>query len=66
MLLAAVLFVLVGLALFLNWRTQSAHNGGINVALADGSVRYVRFGIAQATWDAVLLPNDGKTGGDDW
>jgi len=49
-----------------NWRTQSGHSMGINVCMADGSVRAVRTGISQATWDTVLLPRDGGIPGDDW
>src|SRR5262245_26723648 len=49
-----------------NWRCQSGHNGGINVALADGSVRYVASGISQSAWTAVLIPYDGRNGGNDW
>lgn len=49
-----------------NWRTQSGHPGGIQVGMADGSVRFVRFGIQQATWDSVLLPQDGVPPGSDW
>jgi prepilin-type N-terminal cleavage/methylation domain-containing protein/prepilin-type processing-associated H-X9-DG protein len=49
-----------------NWRAQSAHTGGMNVCLADGSVRSVNAGISQATWTTVLLPADGGTAGSDW
>ena len=49
-----------------NWRAQSAHTGGMNVCLADGSVRVVNASISQATWTAVLLPADGTTPGSDW
>ncbi len=49
-----------------NWRAQSGHSGGMNVALADGSVRFVARGISQTTWDRALLPADGLPLGDDW
>ena len=49
-----------------NWRAQSAHPGGMHVAMADGSVRFVSGSISQATWTAVLLPYDGVDGGSDW
>ena len=43
-----------------NWRSQSGHRGGMNVTLADGSVRRVTPGISQQTWTFVLLPRDGN------
>ena len=49
-----------------NWRAQSGHRRGINVCLADGSVRVVSPAISQATWSAALLPNDGAVLGPDW
>jgi prepilin-type N-terminal cleavage/methylation domain-containing protein len=49
-----------------NWRAQSNHKGGMNVALADASVRSVNASISQATWANVLLPRDGNTLGSDW
>jgi prepilin-type N-terminal cleavage/methylation domain-containing protein/prepilin-type processing-associated H-X9-DG protein len=49
-----------------NWRAQSGHIGGINVALADGSVRFVSAAISQATWTNAMLPNDGNVLGGDW
>jgi prepilin-type N-terminal cleavage/methylation domain-containing protein/prepilin-type processing-associated H-X9-DG protein len=49
-----------------NWRAQSNHRGGINVCLADGSVRVVTPAISQATWSAALLPSDGVVLGPDW
>jgi prepilin-type processing-associated H-X9-DG protein len=49
-----------------NWRAQSGHPGGMNVGMADGSVRNVSPQISQATWTAVLLPFDGVNGGADW
>jgi prepilin-type N-terminal cleavage/methylation domain-containing protein/prepilin-type processing-associated H-X9-DG protein len=49
-----------------NWRAQSGHRGGMNVALADGGVRVVAPGVSQATWTSALLPRDGRPLGDDW
>jgi prepilin-type processing-associated H-X9-DG protein len=49
-----------------NWRAQSAHRGGMNVCLADGSVRRVNAGVSQATWTNALLPADGNVLGSDW
>ena len=49
-----------------NWRAQSGHTGGMNVAMADGSVRNVAGSISQRTWTAVLIPYDGVNGGNDW
>jgi prepilin-type N-terminal cleavage/methylation domain-containing protein len=47
-------------------RPQAAHTGGINVGLGDGSVRFVRQGISQATWNTVNDPRDGGVPGSDW
>jgi prepilin-type N-terminal cleavage/methylation domain-containing protein/prepilin-type processing-associated H-X9-DG protein len=49
-----------------NWRAQSGHTAGMNVALADGSVRLVSPTVSQATWTAALLPSDGELLGADW
>jgi prepilin-type N-terminal cleavage/methylation domain-containing protein len=49
-----------------NWRAQSGHRGGMNVALADASVRSVSPGLSQTTWKLALLPNDGLPMGSDW
>ena len=45
---------------------SSPHNAGINVALADGSVRFVAPGISPATWWGAVVPNDGNVLGGDW
>ena len=47
-------------------RAQSAHTSGINVALADGSVRFVSGSISPATWANVADPRDGNVLGSDW
>ncbi len=49
-----------------NWRAQAPHVAGLNVCLADSSVRSVPRGITQATWSAALLPSDGNPLGSDW
>jgi prepilin-type N-terminal cleavage/methylation domain-containing protein/prepilin-type processing-associated H-X9-DG protein len=49
-----------------NWRAQSGHTGGMNVGMADGSVRSVARSISPLTWTAVLVPHDGVNGGPDW
>jgi len=48
-----------------NWRAQTAHQA-MNVAMADGSVRAVKRGVSQETWDRLLLPCDGGVLGSDW
>jgi prepilin-type processing-associated H-X9-DG protein len=49
-----------------NWTAQSGHRGGMNVCLADGSVRVVTPAISQASWTAALLPRDNQNPGNDW
>ncbi|MCS7044965.1 MAG: DUF1559 domain-containing protein [Gemmataceae bacterium] len=56
-----------------NWRTQcdparaqSPHDGGINVILGDGSVRFVARATSAATWASACDPRDGNTLGSDW
>jgi prepilin-type processing-associated H-X9-DG protein len=39
---------------------RSAHPGGVNVALADGSVRFIRDSIAFATWQALGTRSGGE------
>jgi prepilin-type N-terminal cleavage/methylation domain-containing protein/prepilin-type processing-associated H-X9-DG protein len=45
---------------------QSAHTGGMNVGLGDGSVRFVSPGVSAATWAVVCDPRDGNVPGPDW
>jgi prepilin-type N-terminal cleavage/methylation domain-containing protein len=47
-------------------RAQTPHPGGIEVGLADGSVRTVAAGVSQATWHAALTPAEGDLPGGDW
>jgi prepilin-type N-terminal cleavage/methylation domain-containing protein/prepilin-type processing-associated H-X9-DG protein len=49
-----------------NWRAQSGHRGGMNVAMMDGSVRSVSPSISQSTWTNAMLPRDGEILGPDW
>jgi prepilin-type N-terminal cleavage/methylation domain-containing protein/prepilin-type processing-associated H-X9-DG protein len=48
------------IGVFPDWSTRrmivtprSGHSGGVNVVLCDGSVRFVRTGVALATWQAL-------------
>jgi prepilin-type processing-associated H-X9-DG protein len=45
---------------------ESAHPGGINVALADGSVRFVSGNTSTETWNRACDPRDGNNLGNDW
>jgi prepilin-type N-terminal cleavage/methylation domain-containing protein len=45
---------------------QSAHTGGMNVGLGDGSVRFVSQGVSASTWAIVCDPRDGNVPGADW
>jgi prepilin-type N-terminal cleavage/methylation domain-containing protein len=47
-------------------RAQTPHTGGIQVGLADGSVRAVSGGVSPATWHAALTPAAGDLPGSDW
>jgi prepilin-type N-terminal cleavage/methylation domain-containing protein/prepilin-type processing-associated H-X9-DG protein len=48
-----------------NWRAQSGHAGGVNIAMGDGSCRLIRSGVSQLTWRLLMLPQDGQTIGAD-
>ena len=39
---------------------RSYHSGGVNVVFADGSVRFVRDSVPQATWWAIATRNGGE------
>lgn len=43
---------------------RSLHGGGVNVALADGSVRFVSDNVSQTNWQAVGSINGGEVNGD--
>jgi prepilin-type N-terminal cleavage/methylation domain-containing protein/prepilin-type processing-associated H-X9-DG protein len=45
---------------------SSAHTGGVNVLLMDGSVRFVTNSISVPTWRAVGTRNGGEVIGGDW
>jgi type II secretory pathway pseudopilin PulG len=45
---------------------QSLTDGGLQVALADGSCRTISPGITGLTWRNALIPNDGQLLGPDW
>lgn len=45
---------------------QTAHTGGIQVGLGDGSVRTVNQGVSGTTWWAALTPSAGDLLGSDW
>ncbi len=47
-------------------RGQSSHPTGMNVALGDGSTRFVSQSISAATWAAACDPRDGTSLGPDW
>jgi prepilin-type N-terminal cleavage/methylation domain-containing protein/prepilin-type processing-associated H-X9-DG protein len=44
----------------------TAHDGGINVAMADGSVRFVSTGVTGASWWAAFTPAAGDIVRDDF
>src|SRR5262249_28971635 len=45
------------------WNQQfgSSHSGGLNVALADGSIRFVSFNVKPEVWAAACSRNGGET-----
>jgi prepilin-type processing-associated H-X9-DG protein len=45
---------------------SSPHSGGMNVGLADGSVRFLGQGISAQTWWAACTPAGGEALGSDW
>ena len=45
---------------------QTAHSGGIQVAMGDGSVRNVAAGVSQQTFWAAATPAGGEVLGADW
>jgi prepilin-type processing-associated H-X9-DG protein len=47
-------------------RPSSSHTAGMNVALCDGSVRFLSQGISANTWWAACTPSAGDILGSDW
>ena len=45
---------------------QSGHTSGMNVGLADGSVRFVSQGLSSTTWWIAVVPDDGQPMPADW
>ncbi len=45
---------------------SSSHTGGMNVGLADGSVRFLGQGISATTWAHALTPEGGEVLAEDW
>jgi hypothetical protein len=45
---------------------QSFSAGGLQVLMVDGSVRVVSPGVSLPTWASAIIPNDGRTLGNDW
>jgi prepilin-type N-terminal cleavage/methylation domain-containing protein/prepilin-type processing-associated H-X9-DG protein len=47
-------------------RAVSPHAHGINVAMGDGSVRFISEGVSANTWFAACTPNNNDVLGTDW
>jgi prepilin-type N-terminal cleavage/methylation domain-containing protein/prepilin-type processing-associated H-X9-DG protein len=47
-------------------RASSAHTGGINAAMGDGSVRFVAAGVSPNTWWSAMTPQGNEVLGSDW
>lgn len=47
-------------------RPQSAHEGGLNVGMGDGTVRFVTAAITAAVWAGANDPRDGAVPSGDW
>ena len=47
-------------------RSATAHSAGMQVGLADGSVRTLAPGISGTTWWAAVTPSGGEAPGTDW
>ena len=48
------------------WRAQAIHNGGINVCMSDGSVRFITENISDSTWASLADPRDGAVSVGEW
>jgi len=44
----------------------TGHTGGMNVSMADGSVRLISASVSPNTWWNAVTPNDGNVLGSDW
>ena len=49
-----------------NMPASSAHTGGVNVTLCDGSVRFVTSSISITTWRVLATRNGGDVLGNDF
>jgi prepilin-type N-terminal cleavage/methylation domain-containing protein/prepilin-type processing-associated H-X9-DG protein len=47
-------------------RAVSPHSAGINIAMGDGSVRFLNGAVSNATWFALCTPDRGDLPGNDW
>jgi len=47
-------------------RASSPHTGGINVAMGDGSVRFVSASVSPTTWWSAMTPGGGEVLGSNW
>ena len=47
-------------------RASTSHGGGIQVGLADGSVRTLSSGVSDTTWWNAVTPSGGEVLGPDW
>ena len=47
-------------------RFGSSHAGGLNAGLADGSVRFIRYGVSAATFRDLCIMNDGRVLANDY
>jgi prepilin-type N-terminal cleavage/methylation domain-containing protein/prepilin-type processing-associated H-X9-DG protein len=47
-------------------RATSPHTGGINVTMADASVRFISAAVSPSTWWALCTPAAGDLPGNDW
>jgi prepilin-type N-terminal cleavage/methylation domain-containing protein len=48
------------------YEPQALSSAGIQVGMADGTVRVINASVSSTTWWRLLLPNDGLALGNDW